>query len=162
MPNTKTVQNSCFLKKIISMSDSFMLRMGLCLAYVSTALSYATSPVTVLRSPNWPKDRLGDGLQPEAGCQSSISGSQSSIGKKGQIPDGNKLNFNFDASIPCPNPSITLPPPGPQATRVSREFLVGFKGIGKNFKGNFREVSNVFQESFKGVSRNFGGCFKED
>ena len=42
---------------------------------------------------------------------------------------------------------------------------MGFMGIWKNFKGNFREVSRVFyllfEESFKGVSKKFKGFFKE-
>ena len=38
-----------------------------------------------------------------------------------------------------------------------------FKGIGKKFKGKFREVSNVLcvEGSFKGVPRKILGCFKE-
>ena len=50
---------------------------------------------------------------------------------------------------------------------------MGFKGISKKFKGNFREVSTEFQGcskkvfrvllgSLKGISRKFHGCFKKD
>ena len=42
---------------------------------------------------------------------------------------------------------------------VSREFSVGFKGIGEKFKGNLLEVTKFFRGSLKGVPRKFLGCF---
>ena len=38
------------------------------------------------------------------------------------------------------------------------DISLGFKVIGKNFKGNFRAVSRVFQESLHDASRKNEGC----